>query len=265
MIAEGAVFVDRLISERLSSYIYIGSHPTKKEISDQDAGMHKVAQLLRAINTCAKDLKLYYTNLNPKNYPLQNIAPHFHKFVDEQKLDCHLQYTEQLHPDRTDRAVFKANMAVNGQTREVIVKFTYRYGKAGHKLLATAKLAPKLYFCEFDQDTMMHIIVMDFVVISAKGVIHEEKYSSSLQRAVNLLHAHDLVFGDLRPQNVLLDEGGIKLVDFDWCGPVGKMRYPGDINLDADMKWPPDVDRKVMITQDHDIYMLQQMLSLSES
>ena len=46
-----------------------------------------------------------------------------------------------------------------------------------------------------------------------------------VRRAIALLHAENLVFGDLRTPNVLVDDG-VKLTDYDWCGVDGVDRYP---------------------------------------
>lgn len=259
MIVEGAIFLERLISERLCDYIYIGPRPAKAAISDLEAGQRKVAQLFRAIKTCSEDLELFYTNLKPATYPFQSAAPHFQNFVNKQNLACHLQYTAQLHRNRTDRALFKAKMTMNEEVREVIVKFSYRYGKAGHELLAGFQLAPELHFCEFDHDLMMHIVVMDFIKELDDAKPSDPTYFPSLKKAIELLHAQDLVFGDLRPENVLLDAAGIKLIDFDWCGRVGEVHYPGDMNLDADKHWPPNVSLNDIITKADDVYMLGQL------
>ncbi|KAF9045837.1 hypothetical protein BDP27DRAFT_1346572 [Rhodocollybia butyracea] len=52
----------------------------------------------------------------------------------------------------------------------------------------------------------------------------------SVRRSEIGLH---IVVMDLRQPNVLLlPEGGFNLIDFDWCGELGKAVYPADILLD---------------------------------
>ena len=45
-----------------------------------------------------------------------------------------------------------------------------------------------------------------------------------VRRAIALLHAENLVFGDLRTPNVLIDDG-VKLIDYDWCGVDGTVHH----------------------------------------
>ena len=46
-----------------------------------------------------------------------------------------------------------------------------------------------------------------------------------IRRAMDLLHEKNLVFGDLRPPNILIKGDTALLVDFDWCGEEGKGKY----------------------------------------
>ena len=44
---------------------------------------------------------------------------------------------------------------------------------------------------------------------------------SQVKKVLKLLHGNDLVFGDLRPENIVLDaHGGAKLIDFDFVGTL---------------------------------------------
>jgi serine/threonine protein kinase len=45
--------------------------------------------------------------------------------------------------------------------------------------------------------------------------------------ALDLLHTKGLVFGDLRPPNVMMTEAKeVKLIDFDWAREYGQVMYP---------------------------------------
>jgi len=72
----------------------------------------------------------------------------------------------------------------------------------------------------------------------------------SLRKAVRALHENKLVFGDLRGPNILLTEGGLKLVDFDWCGEEGVVYYPANISMD--IGWPKGVGGGEKIRSAHD-------------
>jgi RIO-like serine/threonine protein kinase len=59
--------------------------------------------------------------------------------------------------------------------------------------------------------------------------------------AVTSLHQAGFVHGDLRPSNVVRsnDSGGILLLDFDWAGKIGEVRYPMNVNRELDL-WRPE-------------------------
>jgi len=42
-----------------------------------------------------------------------------------------------------------------------------------------------------------------------------------VKEVVTVLHENDLVFGDLRPPNIMESEEQVLLVDFDWCAKDG--------------------------------------------
>ncbi|KAJ7447366.1 hypothetical protein B0H11DRAFT_1636574, partial [Mycena galericulata] len=78
----------------------------------------------------------------------------------------------------------------------------------------------------------------------------------TLGNAIDKLHAEKLVFGDLRPPNIIVHNSSVHLVDFDWAGRVGEARYPSTINMDPGI-FPDGVDRGGLIKMEHDRKMLQ--------
>jgi hypothetical protein len=71
------------------------------------------------------------------------------------------------------------------------------------------------------------------------------------------------VHGDIRDTNVMVrkdGEMGFMLVDFDWAGEIGVVRYPMNVNR-AENLWRPDgASDGNVITAHHDIQMLEKML-----
>jgi len=43
-----------------------------------------------------------------------------------------------------------------------------------------------------------------------------------VERAIKILHSEKMAFGDLRPQNILVGNDTVILIDFGWCGKEGK-------------------------------------------
>ena len=56
--------------------------------------------------------------------------------------------------------------------------------------------------------------------------------AAKIEEAVHLLHDEDIVFGDLRSNNILYvaSEHHVVLVDFDWSGKSGESRYLVTLN-----------------------------------
>ena len=152
-----------------------------------------------------------------------------------------------------------------GERVNVVVKFTTRYDDAAHKLLGEARLAPKLrYFARLVSGHYM--VVMDFIdhpPLSDRP--KQDNYLDICQRvgeAVELLHKHNLVFGDLRPQNIILDpanENSPLLIDFDFTGTHGVDRYPASWTT---KKHHPEVRRNGIMVKEHDTFLLDDMKEL---
>ena len=71
--------------------------------------------------------------------------------------------------------------------------------------------------------------------------------------------------GDLRDTNVLVREDGekleVKLVDFNWGGEAGEVRYPSAINC-FEVWRPLGVTDGVPITKEHDIQSVERMFGI---
>jgi hypothetical protein len=258
----GAVFADRLICQRLTDPIFLGPrHSTVGDLTPLDEGQRKVAQLIRALRKGLDVLKMFYQTLTPsRGHPSAPSQPQFQSYVDSQTGQRHdLSYIERLVPEYPEKTIFRAkSVHPGGTTAEVVVKFTRRYGMDGHIKLAEQSLAPALRFCQLVPAVGMIVVVMDYVSSdpTQQGNL-QEMWKGGLKKGVELLHRHNLVFGDLRLPNLLMYKGAIMFIDFDWCGEDGVARYPGDIC--EDHNWHPDVGRNEIMKKAHDIYLLEQL------
>ena len=258
----GAVFADKLICQRLTDPIFLGPrHSTVGDLTPLDEGQRKVAQLIRALSKGLGVLKRFYQTLTPsRGHPSVPSRPQF-QFYDDLRTGerHHLLYIERLVPEYPEKTIFRAtSVHPGGTTAEVVVKFTRRYGRDGHIKLAEESLAPALRFCELVPAVGMIVVVMDYVSSdpTQQGNL-QEMWKEGLKKGVELLHGHNLVFGDLRLPNLLMYKGAIMFIDFDWCGEDGVARYPGDICGDHD--WHPDVGRNRIMKKEHDNYMLEKL------
>ncbi|KDN34367.1 hypothetical protein RSAG8_12533, partial [Rhizoctonia solani AG-8 WAC10335] len=157
--------------------------------------------------------------------------------------------------------------------RRIVVKFTEFYNFEAHTLLADRSLAPKLLSLSAELvGESLFMIVMEFSGTSLDHYLDSyprldlDRVRTDVQEAVELLHAHDFVFGDLRPPNVLVTQAADgtlrgKLVDFEWCGLEGEARYPIGMNESSDLGWAAGVGKGSLMFKVHDQHMLEQLFS----
>ncbi|KAG7091361.1 hypothetical protein E1B28_010403 [Marasmius oreades] len=123
----------------------------------------------------------------------------------------------------------------------VIVKSTPTYNPDAHELLAAEDLAPKLlYYTKVVGDWWM--IVMEYLdqaqnaytyLLNSLTLSLPHSVYDDVKTALRKLHEKDIVFGDVRLQNIMVaadkkraDRVRGYLVEFDWCGVEGEARYP---------------------------------------
>ncbi|KZT67581.1 hypothetical protein DAEQUDRAFT_729022, partial [Daedalea quercina L-15889] len=302
IIVSGAVFADQIIAQALTSYVYVIPRPALGEYSPLERVMCEVARLFRALKVCIEYLNVYYGELaqNIKGEPKPNlprksprlaggslrttpissaatllssvpppvfIGPWFSEYRDSAGQEFTLQYVRRLAIDFSSKAVFlaKARCAPKKQEVDVVVKFTEKYGADAHRLAYKHGFAPELRFCDKIDSIGMQVIVMDYVNGDMATASLAAATASSLRKAVEMLHADGFVFGDLREPNVMIAEDGkVKLIDFDWSGRVGEVRYPHDIAMDEGIKklygWHPEVHGRGLIAKEHDTHMIERLV-----
>ncbi|KAF8150245.1 hypothetical protein B0H34DRAFT_679126 [Crassisporium funariophilum] len=121
------------------------------------------------------------------------------------------------------------------------------YGETVHQSLAGAGYAPRLYgwFKEKDLPTVyvMEMLSEDWVTLwdfrlQPDCADYRQQISDAISVILEHLKQHNLVHGDLRANNVMLNvkdgkplvgtDGTVllKVIDFDWSGDAGKVLYP---------------------------------------
>ena len=154
------------------------------------------------------------------------------------------------------------------ENHEVVVKFTAQYHAEAHHLLATKGFAPVLHAC-VPVCGGLFMVVMDRVhgelawdLVQLEKPIPYDVYQD-IHDAIMLLHSNDLVFGDLRPPNIMVVPNGSGsdarcrgvLIDFDWVGTHGIGRYPASLNNGL-VDWVSGIARYGIMDKAHDIAML---------
>lgn len=161
------------------------------------------------------------------------------------------------------------------ETKErVVVKYVAHYGEAAHRYMASKHMAPALrFFGPLDAHSRrtyagLSMVVMDKVDGHTLHNLYDGKpipsdIEDEVMRAVNELKSGGFVHGDLRAPNVMLldspAEGTrVRLIDFDWAGKVGKVRYPFDLTSVITM--PSGAKDYEVVTLKHMDSMVEAML-----
>lgn len=148
------------------------------------------------------------------------------------------------------------------------IKFTRTYGADVHRFLAARGFAPQLRQIIYIGGGW-NMVVMDrsssrYKPLSQSVLDSESKARVRLMAMdiATLLSSRGFVHGDLRDTNILLEsealeQGGVKLhvIDYDWAGPVGEVKYPDRVNTE-DIKRPMGVKSGAVIEVEHDKEMI---------
>jgi len=219
-------------------------------------GEVKVARVLEAIAGAKSELAEYYAE------PHSGVQPYYN-------CDGNLQYIKSI-----NRNVWEAKLTKDGVTKSVIAKFTTQYSSDVHKCLYEYGMAPGLI------DIQVLAGGWKFVLMEKiEGKTLYEMYSSSarathkqqksviqqkLKEAVSHMNHRNFVHGDLRTPNIMIREAEITsssptpiILDFDWAGTEGIVKYPSHLNPNAN--WPISVKPFIPIKNAHDEEMVNNL------
>ena len=208
---------------------------------DPLCGLERLAHLLAAVDATTLELMEYYSHPNNKS-----IGPYFSKFDDSK-----IVYKKTI-PNKEN--LFVASLNNSNGCKEVVVKFSQRYGIEVHRFLADKNKAPKVIHFE-KLPGKWFVVVMEKVVCKNDDAVACAHIHGELQTVLEELKSNNFVHGDLRKQNILLlADNTIKVVDFDWAGESGAVKYPTNLNIEC--PWHPDVTPGGPILHEHDEYQL---------
>ena len=256
-----------MIIQRLTDFIWVGLDSVLNETH-----IKQVARIFYNLRISLEKLKSYYENLKPTvNRPAPSrYFPYFTTYSDGDKV-IQFEYVGFLE-NGLDCTTLRARTCGH-PARDIVVKFVDQYGERAHHTLAEHELAPKLFYygspCLDKEPSYHHLsmAVMDYIDGDTLASAKKEKkldektmqsVRSKVQRAIEVLHNCQLVFGDLRSPNVMITKTNeVKLIDFNWAGEEGQARYPSLIS--SDIKWAAGVEALGVIKKDHDKEMLDRL------
>jgi hypothetical protein len=259
----GSVFSDHIHYEPLSPVIPF-------DFSPHDTGLFAMATcFFRAFKNASAKLKDYYTKLSNDSvltqlsreearFPYPTTFTHL-----TSSTETRFKLTAQPMPGKL---VFLGSTTPGGDER-LLIKFARTYALDLHKYCADMGHAPPLLGCETLAGGWT-MVVMEYLDNHPPFSTFKDPSSISAQlrqmldTLVTSFHGKNFVHGDLRASNLLVrkDDTGVsmKLVDFDWGGKEGTVRYPLGINR-VGINRPNEVIDGAVITAEHDRQMVAEM------
>ncbi|KAI0252353.1 hypothetical protein BJV78DRAFT_1281708 [Lactifluus subvellereus] len=203
--------------------------------------MLDVAGLSAFMNTVRR-IEAHYLRV-PDLPPRKGSYPYPTSYIeDETGQQINFKYEKRF----PEKLVFSARADAEG-IGPLIVKFARRYSAEAHKLLARLGHAPRLHAVTTLPGSWV-MVVMNFslypslddltVLLSDRS---RQKVLSKVTDIVQALHKNHLVHGDIRSTNLLVDDQTlardedlvIHLLDFDWAGRIGEVKYPMGVNTET--------------------------------
>ncbi|KAK0485323.1 hypothetical protein EDD18DRAFT_1361192 [Armillaria luteobubalina] len=223
LIVMGAVLTAQPMVQRLTDFTWLGTSP-----AINDAQCIRIAGVLRAPKSSIGILDDYYRDLVhlPVDSPLY-FFPFPTSFQNDNQPRVHFKYLQSLKPLDPACVAFLAEIIPDKS--KVVVKFVQTYSGEARRLLAQHCLAPHLLYCEqLGEDGAgygaLKMVVMNYVEGEVATNMFDGALSphvvNDLERALNILHGEDLVYGNLRKPNIIIVSGpngddAVQLIDFD--------------------------------------------------
>ncbi|KAF9442762.1 hypothetical protein P691DRAFT_798029 [Macrolepiota fuliginosa MF-IS2] len=159
--------------------------------------------------------------------------------------------------------------SINEGRKPVCIKFVRRYGDDVHRWCAGKGIAPDLLGFE-KLPGGWYLVVMEplekpwelfwdlnlYVGFPPSGELEKQ-----LRAALVEMHQNNMVHGDIRDMNIMVDLAGspqFRILDFDWAGKVEEVKYPKFMNT-RQVKRPQGVEDGKVILPEHDIAMVDNM------
>ena len=237
-----------------------------------DAHILNTARILHALGRNVAKLKQYYEDLPSTIRVDQNgYFPSIETYYEMHGTEVRFEFIKPL--ESSSACVTFLAKTIEAPPKSVVVKFVQRYGKDAHTLLAQHNFAPQLfYFGPISRGSTspsysgLFMVVMEYLEGDTLARILTTSDRSrpisttlglpkKLTEIIMVLHVKDFVFGDLRTPNIMVTPKGIKLIDFDWAGTAGVVKYP--LSMSDDIAWPAGAEGAEFITKRHDLDMIK--------
>ncbi|KAL5485682.1 hypothetical protein ACEPAI_6723 [Sanghuangporus weigelae] len=223
-----------------------------------ETSRNAIASSLDAFKRTIQRIEKYYESF-PRSPATATVRtfPYPTSYKDETGHDIDFTYQSRF----DEKLVFVA-VTARSPEEKLCIKFTRRYSEEAHRILANLEHAPRLRRVLLLPGNWF-MVVMDFSqylrLSDIAGFSNDQKklVKSKIKDAVHILHNNNIVHGDIREINVLVDPKtlSIHMIDFDWAGTYQKVRYPERVNTKS-VRRPNGVSGGELITKDHDMEMV---------
>lgn len=229
------------------------------------------ARVVAALRIASRELKEKYPSL-VKSETSQAEYPFPRSFVKKGGKGGETARVAFTYTHETDdnvlrkKKVFHARVDMTG--KRICVKFTQRYSEAAHEAGVELGIAPDLLAVE--RIGQWYMVVMEDVseqysnLYQVKEDVYDQRSVEKLvKEAIESLHRKGFVHGDVRHTNIMIDNKLVKgarnrsrpilLVDWDWAGTDGEVKYP--VTLNSSVLRPKGAYAGEKIEASHDLEM----------
>ena len=225
-----------------------------------------MAQYFTAWTIAVKKLVQYYRDLSatPAAQCSDNLEflyvpyPATYTSLNTKEL-VHFQLTSEV--DKANKTLMYHAKQEDG--KEITMKYVWKYSVKLHQFCTSKGHAPTLLgYDELPGNWWLVVMkrMTDHIdyskVLPCDRHLYVPGLIPRLKKLVESFHRVGLVHGDIRDTNLLVnvDKVGFMLIDFDWGGEVGTVRYP--IGVNKKVGRPDDVHDIGDIKPEHDLYMI---------
>lgn len=253
----GAAITDRANLEALTPMYPLDENSHENRIALQ------VTRAFGAYRQVIRQLREHYTQLDSRIRELKDTErlafPYQDNYTRNDGTRVDFTYHHRL---KGGKLIF---FATTSDEKHVMVKFTRKYGSDAHKFCSDKGIAPQFYAMNALPGGWF-MIVMEYLSTAYKMVRNQDpvttELSSALEAAVNVPHTGNFVHGDIRDVNLMFSKENksikVMIVDLDWAGTDGEIRYPANVNT-IGINRPDGARDGELISKAHDLYMLNRI------